>query len=79
MAHFSYDREQMARKAKNIYFLSFYSKRLPPAVFSPEQIASAADITITVTTYHFHPCASLESQPRSHDLLGFESWEGLFN
>lgn len=55
MAHFSYDREQMAQKAKNIYFLSFYSKRLPPAVLSPEQVASAVDITITVISYNFYP------------------------
>lgn len=78
MAHFSYDREQMAHKAKNIYFLSFNSKRLPPAVLSPERIASVVDITITVITYNFHPRASRVSQPGSHDLLGFESWEGLF-
>jgi len=53
-AHFSYDRDQMAHKVKNIYFLAFYSKRLPPAVLSPEQIASALDVPITVITYHFH-------------------------
>lgn len=49
----------MAHKAKNVYFLSFNSKRLPPAVLSPERIPSAVDITITVITYNFHPHASL--------------------